>query len=51
LFFRLCLRHGEPDVSKDEYAAFTITGPEGIDSGRLPMRVYVKKGSKAERAD
>jgi hypothetical protein len=38
------------EVSKDEYTAFTVTGPEGTDSGGLPMRMYVKKGSKAERA-
>ncbi|MFL5321467.1 MAG: right-handed parallel beta-helix repeat-containing protein, partial [Myxococcaceae bacterium] len=38
------------DVSKDEYSPFTFTGPEGTDSGGLPMRAYVKKGSKAERA-
>jgi hypothetical protein len=39
-----------PDLAKDEYTPFTVTGPEGIDSGGLPMRMYVKKGSKAERA-
>lgn len=39
-----------PEISKDEYTAFTVTGPEGTDSGGLPMRMYVKKGSKAERA-
>jgi hypothetical protein len=37
------------ELSKDEYAPFTVTGPEGTDSGGLPMRMYVKKGSKAER--
>lgn len=38
------------DVSKDEYTVFTVTGPEGNDSGGLPVRMYVKKGTKAERA-
>jgi hypothetical protein len=38
-----------PDISKDEYTAFMVTGPEGSDSGGLPMRVYVKKGGKTER--
>ncbi len=37
------------DVKKDEYQAFTVTGPEGTDSGGLPMRMYVKKGTTAER--
>jgi len=39
-----------PELAKDEYTPFTVTGPEGTDSGGLPMRMYVKKGSKAERA-
>lgn len=38
------------ELSKDDYTPFTVTGPEGTDSGGLPMRMYVKKGSKAERA-
>lgn len=36
--------------TEDAYTVFTVTGPEGMDSGGLPMRVYVKKGSRAERA-
>lgn len=36
-------------VSKDEYTAFNVTGPEGTDSVGLPMRFYVKKGGKPER--
>jgi hypothetical protein len=38
-----------PDLSKDEYTPVSVTGPEGADSGGLPMRIYVKKGTKAER--
>jgi hypothetical protein len=37
------------ELSKDQYAAYSVTGPEGTDSGGLPMRVYVKKGSATER--
>ncbi|HYH97345.1 hypothetical protein [Hyalangium sp.] len=39
-----------PDLKKEEWQAFTVFGPEGIDSGGLPMRAYVTRGSKAERA-
>ncbi len=39
-----------PDLSKEQYTPFTVTGPEGTDSGGLPMRMYVLKGSRAERA-
>ncbi len=38
------------ELSKDEYTPFTVSGPEGIDSGGLPMRMYARKGSKTERA-
>jgi hypothetical protein len=38
------------DVAKDQFTPFMVTGPEGTDSGGLPMRMYAKKGSKAERA-
>lgn len=37
------------DVKKEEYQAFTVTGPEGTDSGGLPMRMYVKRGTRHER--
>ena len=37
------------DIKTGEYQAFTICGPEGIDSGGLPMRAYVKRGTKWER--
>ena len=37
------------DAPKDAFSCFSICGPEGIDSGGLPMRVYVKKGTTAER--
>jgi hypothetical protein len=40
---------GANDLSKDDYAAVSVTGPEGADSGGLPMRVYVKKGTRPER--
>lgn len=38
------------EAPKEQFTVFTVTGPEGTDSGGLPMRVYVKKGTKAERA-
>lgn len=37
------------DAPKETFTAFTVTGPEGNDSGGLPLRVYVKQGGKAER--
>lgn len=38
------------DVKKEDYECFKVVGPEGIDSGGLPMRCYVKRGTTAERA-
>jgi ribosomal protein S6E (S10) len=37
------------DVKKEQFQAFTVTGVEGSDSGGLPMRMYVKRGTKHER--
>ncbi len=37
------------DIKKEQYLAFENYGPQGIDSGGMPMRAYVKKGTKAER--
>ncbi|MDP3152948.1 MAG: right-handed parallel beta-helix repeat-containing protein [Archangium sp.] len=37
------------DVKVSEYQPFTATGPDGIDSGGLPLRLYVKKGTRVER--
>ncbi len=37
------------DIKKEDYLCFTVAGPLGMDSGGLPLRVYVKKGSKHER--
>jgi hypothetical protein len=37
------------DIKKEDYLCFTNYGPEGIDSGGLPLRAYVKRGTKAER--
>lgn len=37
------------DVTKDEYLCFMATGPEGSNSEGLPLRLYVKKGTKPER--
>lgn len=39
-----------PEIKADEYAAFRALGPLGIDSGGLPLRCYVKKGTKHFRA-
>jgi len=36
------------DVKKDEYECFLVTGPE--NDGGLPMRCYVKRGTRFERA-
>jgi hypothetical protein len=35
------------EINKDEYKAFSVTGPEGTEAKGLPTRFYVKKGSKA----
>lgn len=37
------------DVKKDDFQSFTVFGPEGIDSGGLPLRGYVKRGTAQER--
>lgn len=37
------------DIKKDDYLCFTAAGPEGNDSGGLPLRLYVKKGTGPER--
>ena len=36
-------------MKKEQYQAFTVTGPDGSDSGGLPMRMYVQRGTKHER--
>jgi hypothetical protein len=36
------------DIKEADYQAFMVGGPEGSDSG-LPMRCYVKKGTRFER--
>lgn len=38
------------DIKKTEYTAFQVVGPLGTDSGGLPMRCYVKIGTRHERA-
>ena len=37
------------DIKSDDYTCFTALGPEGSDSPGLPLRLYVKKGTKPER--
>jgi len=37
------------DIKEAEYQAFQVHGPEGTDSGGLPMRCYIRKGTKYER--
>lgn len=37
------------DVKKEEFQVFTVAGPEGTESGGLPLRAYVKKGTRPER--
>lgn len=39
-----------PDVKKEERSAWQVSGPLGSDSGGLPMRVYVLRGTRHERA-
>lgn len=36
-------------LTREEFSPFMVTGPEGSDSVGLPMRIYVKRGTKAER--
>lgn len=38
-----------PEAPKDTFTVFMVSGPEGSNSPGLPLRVYVKKGGKAER--
>lgn len=38
------------DIAKEQYAVWLIGGPEGTDSGGLPLRVYVKRGTRFARA-
>jgi hypothetical protein len=37
-----------PDISKDDHLCFTTVGPSGNEGG-LPLRSYVKKGTRQER--
>ncbi len=37
------------DISKDDYQAFRFYGETGDEGGGLPLRGYVKKGTKHER--
>ena len=37
------------DIKKEDYLCFKALGPEGMDSGGLPLRLYVKRGTKPER--
>ncbi|HEX7898562.1 MAG TPA: right-handed parallel beta-helix repeat-containing protein [Planctomycetota bacterium] len=38
-----------PEVKKEERSAWQVSGPLGTDSGGLPMRVYVQRGTRHER--
>ncbi len=38
-----------PEVKKEERSAWQVGGPLGTDSGGLPMRVYVLRGTRHER--
>ena len=37
------------DIKEANYSAYSVGGPEGLDSGGLPMRVYVPKGTRLDR--
>lgn len=37
-------------VKEADYQSFMTRGPDGIDSGGQPLRCYVKKGTRCERA-
>jgi hypothetical protein len=37
------------DITAAQYTPFQVHGVDGTDSGGLPMRCYVKKGTKYER--
>jgi hypothetical protein len=38
------------DVKEAEFTCFKALGPEGSESGGLPLRCYVKKGTRHDRA-
>lgn len=38
-----------PGVSKETHTVFMVAGPEGSDSGGLPLRCYVVRGTRQER--
>ncbi len=38
------------DIKEAEYLCFQVIGPKGTDSGGLPLRCYVKKGTRHDRA-
>ena len=37
------------DIPKDQYLCFMVQGPGGIDDGGLPMKCYIKLGTRFER--
>jgi hypothetical protein len=39
-----------PGVGAETHLAFQVGGPEGTDSGGLPLRCYVPRGTRVERA-
>ncbi|MDQ3266225.1 MAG: right-handed parallel beta-helix repeat-containing protein [Myxococcota bacterium] len=38
-----------PEAPKETFQAFTAAGPEGTESGGLPLRAYVARGTRFER--
>lgn len=46
---RIDNQYNLPEAPKDDYLCFMAIGPEGSDSPGLPLRLYVKKGTKPER--
>ncbi|MEQ8766806.1 MAG: hypothetical protein RL885_23030, partial [Planctomycetota bacterium] len=42
-------QHDALPGEKETHSAWKVSGPQGIDSGGLPVRVYAAHGSSAER--
>jgi len=43
-------QYGLDGIAQADYQAFNVAGPLGSDSGGLPLRCYVRRGTRHERA-
>ncbi|MFO0983732.1 MAG: right-handed parallel beta-helix repeat-containing protein [Planctomycetota bacterium] len=48
-FYRIDNQYQLNDISKEQYTCFLVAGPGGTDDGGLPLKCYVKKGTRFER--